>query len=314
VDDEIRILDHLVSTGVVDLDRREALVESLTRPPDRDAWARFTHLFGLGLGTASVLAGVVYFVAFNWSELGFFPKLGLALGGVVACASVAAWAGPRSLVGSLASIGGAVLSGAALVVYSQHWQSGADPWTLFAAWSALAVPFVLAARTPAAWALWFVLLDATVLLRVQGLGDEVTAGVVTALGLVHPIVGRAFAGGWLEHVLRLAGVLALTVVGEAFILDREWMFAPAYFLLLVGAAATQAAYLLRAVGGPAAGLAWTAASVLVFTEVVVRLVDWKVELVGVLLIPGSLVLVLTVGGFGWLVGAPRLRGFPGGEA
>ena len=49
----------------------------------------------------------------------------------------------------LLALGAAVLAGSALVVYSQVYQSGADPWELFASWTVLALPFVLAARTPA---------------------------------------------------------------------------------------------------------------------------------------------------------------------
>lgn len=316
MDEEIRILDAAIADGAVPPADRADLVAALTRAPDRAAWGTFVHHFGLALGVASIVAGVVYLVAFNWAALGFFPKLAATSAVVGACAAAAVARGPRSLVGRLAAVAGAVTSGAGLVVYSQHWQTGADPWTLFAAWAALALPFALAARTPAGWAVVIALVDVAVVAAARDRSEETVALAATALSVAHVALSAAFPGTWLSAALRGTAAFAAVAQGARFAIDREWWGAPGYGLVLVGFLATQAAFLVERAGAPLAALAWVSATALLLIELVVRL--WNAHLGAIvgLLLPGALVLASTVVGFAWVVGVPRMhaRARAGGEA
>jgi hypothetical protein len=314
VDDEIRILDALVADGAVAAERRPEVIAALTRAPDRAAWGTFVHHFGLALGTASILAGIVYLVAFNWAALGFLTKLGVASAVVLACATLAAVRGPRTLVGRLAAVGGAVTSGAGLVIYSQHWQTGADPWTLFAGWAVFALPFALAARTPAAWAVVVALVDTAAIAAAIDVSEEGAALVTTALGVAHLALAPAFAGTWLAPVLRFTAALALVLMASPFAIDRQWWGGPAYGLVLVGFLAAQAAFLVERAAVPLATLAWVAAVALATVELVSRLVDANAQLVGLTTVPGLFVLGSTVIGFAWLIGVPRMHARAGGAS
>jgi uncharacterized membrane protein len=65
----------------------------------------------------------------------------------------------------------AVLVGPLLAIYGQTYQTGADPWSLFAAWAGLVALWVVIARFPALWLIELVLVNVAVGL----LWDQVVA-------------------------------------------------------------------------------------------------------------------------------------------
>lgn len=307
LDDEIRVLDRLVADGLVAPGARPAALATLTRPPTRAEWAAFLHPFGLAVGTASALAGVLYLVAFNWAALGFLPKLAGAAALVVASTATAAWAGPRSLVGTLGCVAGAVTAGAPLVLYSQYWQSGADPWLLFAVWAGLGVPFALASRSPAAWAVVIVLADVALQTGVTPFGLQVGAVVWTTAAVVHLGLGLAARGRWLEHALRLFAAWVLFSHGAWAVIESEAAGAPAFALGVLGGLGLQVGYPSGRVGGPAATMALTTAVGLLFVGGCRWWVDQDPGLVLLLFGPGLALLLAVVGSFAWLLGVPRHR-------
>lgn len=95
--------------------------------------------------------GVVMWIAANWESMGrmghFALLQGLVLGtGLGASVSPAA----RAPLGLLALLG----IGGLFAYFGQTYQTGADPWQLFALWGALALPLCLGARSDVLWAPW----------------------------------------------------------------------------------------------------------------------------------------------------------------
>jgi uncharacterized membrane protein len=126
--------------------------------PAPQAWARFLGLALLLLGAGLVLSGVVSFFAFNWATLGRFAKFALLETGIAACALLGWWRA-RDVVGRVALFAAAVLVGPLLGVFGQTYQTGADPWGLFAVWALLILPWVLAAAFTPLWILEVALCD-----------------------------------------------------------------------------------------------------------------------------------------------------------
>jgi len=117
----------------------------------RAAWlaagARLCTLAG-----AVLLAGaVIFFFAYNWDALDRLAKLGLAVSAFVACVLVALRTRAGGLGWQAALLAAMLCTGALLALIGQIYQTGADIWELFAAWSALMLPFALLAR---AWPHW----------------------------------------------------------------------------------------------------------------------------------------------------------------
>lgn len=95
--------------------------------------------------------GVVFWIAANWQTLGRFGRFALLQGFVVAMCAGALWKpAARAPLGLLALLA----IGALFAYFGQTYQTGADPWQLFAVWAALALPLCLAARSDVLWAPW----------------------------------------------------------------------------------------------------------------------------------------------------------------
>ena len=104
---------------------------------------------------AAVLGGLglVMWVAANWETLGRFGRFALLQGFVLAmCVGALARPAARAPLGLLALLG----IGGLFAYFGQTYQTGADPWQLFALWAALALPLCLGVRHDVLWAPWAV--------------------------------------------------------------------------------------------------------------------------------------------------------------
>jgi uncharacterized membrane protein len=95
--------------------------------------------------------GVVMWIAANWDAMGRVGHFALLQGLVLAAGVGAALiARARVPLGLLALLG----IGALFAYFGQTYQTGADPWQLFALWAVLALPLCLGARSDVLWAPW----------------------------------------------------------------------------------------------------------------------------------------------------------------
>lgn len=130
--------------------------------------ARLLHAAGL----ASVGAGVIFFVAANWSAWGLAGRFGLLQAGLLLGVGVALWRPPPSRVGQAGLLLATLLTGALLALFGQSYQTGADVHELFFTWSLLALPFAVAALSGAVWAVWWVVLNVGLALLCGGQGPD----------------------------------------------------------------------------------------------------------------------------------------------
>lgn len=165
--------------------------------PEAGQWRGFLDALTLWLGVALCAAAAVCFIAANWDAMGRFARLGVMEAALLAT-TIAAWrldvarpAGQAAL--ALAT----VLLGGLLAVVGQTYQTGADSWELFALWTALALPWTLAARNTAQWLGWALLLDLAVGLRLGLRTADLwlpEAGVALPLGLLDLALAAVWAG------------------------------------------------------------------------------------------------------------------------
>lgn len=123
---------------------------------ERDAafWHRRAMRALLALGAGHLLVGIVFFFAYNWADLAAFAKFGLIQVGIVACVALSIRLAIESAAGQALLIGASVLTGVLFAVIGQVYQTGADAYELFVAWSVLILPWVIASRSSAHWFLW----------------------------------------------------------------------------------------------------------------------------------------------------------------
>lgn len=158
----VRLRAAVEAAGLSAVARREVYARATASPPPAD-WTRFLAQALLMLGAGLLLAGIICFFAFNWQDLGRFAKLALLQLAVALCALVGWWR-LRDVAGRVALSAAAVLVGPLLGVFGQTYQTGADPWGLFAAWALLILPWVIVSRVTALWVLTIALADLAVTL------------------------------------------------------------------------------------------------------------------------------------------------------
>jgi uncharacterized membrane protein len=119
-------------------------------------WGLWVSRLLLGLGVTLILSGIVYFFAFNWAAVPDAAKFGLIISAFIGCVASACKIGLERATGQMLATSAGVLVGVFLAVFGQVYQTGADAWTLFAAWAVLIVPMALAARTAPLWGVFVV--------------------------------------------------------------------------------------------------------------------------------------------------------------
>jgi uncharacterized membrane protein len=206
----------------------------LPKSRDHAYWQLWAMRALLVLGASHLLAGIVFFFAYNWDDLSPFAKFGLLQAGLVVSVVAALRLKIESPAGQALLIAASVFTGVLLAVIGQVYQTGADAYQLFTAWSVLIFPWVIASRSSAHWFLWtvvcltaFSLYGGQVLLPLGVLADD-------QLGIAVGIAAIVFLGGyelavhagfdwlgdrWLRVTLALIGVGILFVPAMMFVFD-----------------------------------------------------------------------------------------------
>lgn len=164
--------------------------------PGADEWRAFLSALLLWLGALLFAAGVIFFFAYNWADLGRLAKFGL-VEALLAASVVAAWiAGPDKTAGKALLLLASLLTGALLALIGQTYQTGADPYELFAWWAVLILPWTIVARTPALWLLFLALLNLAVTFYFQAFGG--------LFGMLSGGASLVWAHFWLNTVALIA--------------------------------------------------------------------------------------------------------------
>lgn len=119
-------------------------------------WGLWVSRSLLGVGTSLVLAGIIFFFAFNWAKMGPAIKLGGIEVALLGCLVAAYFAGLRKAGGKFLLLSASVLVGVFLAVFGQIYQTGADAYTLFMVWGILIAGWVVLAEFAPLWVVWLV--------------------------------------------------------------------------------------------------------------------------------------------------------------
>jgi uncharacterized membrane protein len=155
---------HWIESGAIDADRATEAAAAVGVRPDAAHWLRFVDLLLLVTGTLALASGVVFFIAYNWDALGRFGQFaGLQL--LIVAAVALYWRlGTMKVAAQVTLLVAALLLGALLALYGQTYQTGADPWQLFASWALLMLPWAAVGRFAPLWLLWLLLLNLSAVL------------------------------------------------------------------------------------------------------------------------------------------------------
>lgn len=130
--------------------------------PSASDWRRFFDWFFLLAGALFLVLGILFFFAFNWADMGRLSKLAVGQGALLLALAGAFWRGLDDLAGKTALLAACILTGVVLAIFGQVYQTGADPWQLFAVWAALILPWAVVGRFAGIWVLWAGLINVAI--------------------------------------------------------------------------------------------------------------------------------------------------------
>ncbi|MEO3737895.1 DUF2157 domain-containing protein [Shewanella baltica] len=165
-----------VEQGHITQEQANTLYRQVTVLPDASSWRGLIANLLLWFGALSFASGVIFFFAYNWQSLGRFAKFGLIEVAIVLAIGAFAWLYYRANSLSAAShshshsnqsndsrfggttangvlLAASVLVGGLLALVGQTYQTGADPWQLFALWALVILPFACVAGFDGLWLL-----------------------------------------------------------------------------------------------------------------------------------------------------------------
>lgn len=198
---------------------------------DASAWRSRGLLALYGFGVASLIAAVVTFIAHNWTYLGTGIKLGGLGAALIICACVWVIKGFDRRSAQSFGIAAQVLIGVWLAAAGQIYQAPGGLQDLLLTWAVLGLPFALASRSAAHWAVWFgviwlAAMSPTGLMIISAIGTDwkalilLSAAVVLGVGLIVSPHQRGPV--WLSALLAM-GIGALAV-GASWVglIEPEW--------------------------------------------------------------------------------------------
>lgn len=199
--------------------------------PDPVSWRWFLRGVTLWLAVALLGAAVICFIAANWEALGRAARL-YGLQAAIVLATLAAWRLRLDRpAGQAALLLAGILLGGLLALIGQTYQTGADTWQLFAVWSALLVPWLVAGVSMPTSLLWLAVTNVGLFLLVDERSSDDAIPWI-AIGLLD--VGALLLWQWLgrhAHGLRgrtgpriaaAAGLVLLTLAAFfGIVIDRD---------------------------------------------------------------------------------------------
>ncbi|MEJ5055679.1 DUF2157 domain-containing protein [Sphingobacterium sp. MYb382] len=207
-------------------------LEATTYPKQKD-WKNLLRYSLLALGLGFTVTGIVFFFAYNWADLPKFTKLGLVQG-LLIIVSLAALSPRLSLITRNCILTGAsVLVGLLFAVFGQIYQTGANAYDFFLAWTVFIAIWVLVARFAPLTLGFITLLNMTIILYSQQVAKDWSfATIVSLLFLLNSLIAagtywlnsrtaNAKTSSWFTHVLVLAAATYATIGIIWLILEHE---------------------------------------------------------------------------------------------
>jgi uncharacterized membrane protein len=227
----LKDVNALHSRGLIPAGRYFAAAAAVR---DDAAWAIWGRRALLAIGAGHLLAGIITFFAYNWADMSAVAKFATVEVALVMALAGAWLVGLARPIGQVLLIAASVLAGVLLAVIGQVYNTDADTYTLFAAWTVLILPWTLASRSAAHWLLSLVVLYLALSLygeqvlipeeRLTRSALEVGLGGLACLVLTLREVavrkGWAWlAGAWTRILLLIAALGLLAWPAISYVLD-----------------------------------------------------------------------------------------------
>ena len=289
-------------------------------------WRQFIQVFLLFGGVVALASGVIFFFAFNWDGMSRFTKFALIQGALLVSTTVYLRLAGRSLLRQAVLMMMALLIGAWLALVGQTYQTGADPWQLFAIWSLLILPLVEVSRFEAMWVLLCVLINGALALY-QEVNSSLLGMVFNQqawlfsfialnagfLMLMEYLAGPSLtikslklSHRWSAQLVAFGFLWLVLAVGMAALFDRQMNTALSVLVFLITSGGFFAYYRWLELDVALLAL-WSLMMVVVTTAFISKVLIDKIADYGILLVIGLAVSGMSVFASKWLLSLKRMQ-------
>lgn len=162
-----RQITGFIEQRTIPAEKIETVLTVLQVRPDGRSWRAFIDHLLLWLGGLALAFAVMFFIAYNWKDLGHFAKFGMVEGFIVLAIVAYCKLVENTIASKVSLLAATIAIGVLLALYGQTYQTGADPWQLFFNWALLMFPWAVIGRFPAIWIVWIALMNVSILLYYQ---------------------------------------------------------------------------------------------------------------------------------------------------
>lgn len=131
------------------------------------SWKKFLKLILLVLGIGFSVAGIIFFFAYNWAHLNKFAKIGIVQSLIIITTALAIIPRSSQAMKNIFLTGASVLIGVLFAVFGQIYQTGANAFDFFLAWTICITIWVLVSGFAPLWLIWIALMNTVIVLYSQ---------------------------------------------------------------------------------------------------------------------------------------------------
>ena len=126
---------------------------------DAKAWLRFLQVFTLTLGSGLMLAGIIFFFAYNWELMHRFVKLGIAVTLILAVFAVSMTVKMSDFTRKITVSVLCGLVGVFWAIFGQVYQTTADSYVFFLTWACCILVWVYVTDFYPLWTIFIALIS-----------------------------------------------------------------------------------------------------------------------------------------------------------
>ena len=155
---------EFIEQGIISAEKIGDALITAKITPNGKSWRTFIDNLLLWFGGLALSFAAMFFIAYNWKEIGYFAKFGMVEGFIVLAIIVYCKLAENTIAGKVSLLAATISLGVLLALYGQIYQTGADPWQLFFKWALLMLPWAVIGRFPAIWIVWVALINVSIIM------------------------------------------------------------------------------------------------------------------------------------------------------
>lgn len=206
---------------------------------ERETWQKFFQLFFISLGVGFTVSGIVFFFAYNWADLHKFVKIGLTEGVLIATTILVLLPKINGNIRNIILTGASVLVGVLFAVFGQIYQTGANAYDFFLAWTVFVTLWVLVSNFAPLWLLYLVLINTTFILYSQQVAKDWSEVFICSLLFIINVTvlisaifwGKKKIPNWFLNTVALASISYATIGVVIGIFDKHQVTFPILILI-----------------------------------------------------------------------------------